>query len=158
MNETSNQRETPSGSDADHGMFRRHLLYGWWSLLLFLTVGIFLESLHGFKVAWYINVGEETRRLTWRLAHAHGTLLSLVHLAFAWTASRVAGASADARRMASPCLLGASILIPGGFFLGGVKIHGGDPGMGIALLPVGAVLLLVSVLLTGLALNSRLKR
>ncbi len=27
---------------------RRHLRFGWWSLLVFLTLGIALESLHGF--------------------------------------------------------------------------------------------------------------
>ena len=35
--------------------------------MVFLTLGIGLEVMHGFKVAWYINVGMETRRLMWRL-------------------------------------------------------------------------------------------
>lgn len=134
-------------------LFRRHLRFGWWALLVFLTLGTVLESLHGFKVAWYLNVGEETRRLTWRLAHAHGTLLALVNLLFAWTAARVPGADRDVRRFASPCLMGATVLLPGGFLVGGVVVHGGDPNLGIMLLPAGAVLLLAAVLLTAWAVT-----
>ena len=46
---------------------------------------------------------------------------------------------------ASACLLSATILIPGGFFLGGMFFHAGDPGIGIALLPMGAILLFTGV-------------
>jgi hypothetical protein len=44
--------------------------------------------------------------------------------------------------------MGATLLLPGGFLLGGVVIYDGDPGVGIFLLPVGALLLFVAVLLT----------
>lgn len=146
---------------------RRHLRIGWWTLLLFLCLGIALESMHGFKVAWYLNVGTETRRLMWRLAHAHGAFLGLVHIAFAATIFLWAGltagktpksrgsarAKSDRRakpstlwyHFASPLLTGASVALPGGFFLGGVFIRGGDPGLGVLILPIGAVLLLVAV-------------
>ena len=125
---------------------RKHLLVGWGALLLFVTLGVVLESLHGFKVAWYHNVGMETRRLTWRLAHAHGTFLAVVNLAFALTLY-VLGESAQGawRRIASGCLLGATIALPAGFFLGGVVIYGGDPGFGIFLSPFGALLLVIAV-------------
>jgi len=56
----------------------RHLRFGWWSLLVFATLGLILESLHGFKVRAYLDVSNETRRLMWTLAHAHGTLLAVV--------------------------------------------------------------------------------
>ena len=61
---------------------RRHLRVGWTSLLVFVVLGGVLESMHGFKVDWYLAVGNETQRLLWRLAHAHGTFLSLVHIGF----------------------------------------------------------------------------
>ncbi|MFQ5556715.1 MAG: hypothetical protein ACE5GB_04305, partial [Acidimicrobiales bacterium] len=64
---------------------QRHFRFGWWSLLLFLTLGIALETLHGLKIGWYLNVSNQTRRLLWTLSHAHGTLLALVHIAFAAT-------------------------------------------------------------------------
>jgi hypothetical protein len=87
-------------------------------------------------------VGQETRRFVWRLAHAHGTFLALVHLAFAFS---LAHAGERLPRLASACLVGASIALPGGFLLGGFGVSGGDPGIGIALVPFGAVLLLVAI-------------
>ena len=38
--------------------------------------------------------------------------------------------------------------MPGGFFLGGIVIYGGDPGLAILLLPLGAALLVAAVALT----------
>ena len=55
---------------------RRHLRIGWSLLLIFLTLGIVLESLHGFKVGWYVNASNEVRQVMWRLAHAHGKLVA----------------------------------------------------------------------------------
>jgi hypothetical protein len=139
---------------------RRHLLIGWWSLLLFVSLGLVLETLHGFKVAWYVNTGEaETTRLMLRLAHAHGTFLALVHLAFAWTATQATSPANRSRSVASRSLQAAGILIPAGFFLAGLPgfvktgglrlgVLGGDPGLGIVLVPLGALLLLLAVFLT----------
>ena len=123
----------------------RHLHWGWWGLLVFLSLGIILEALHGFKIGAYLDVGNETRRLMWTLAHAHGTMLSLIHMAFALSLPHLSSmAQRKARRM-SGCLIGASILMPGGFFLGGWVTYGGDPGLGIFLLPIGAFLLFMGV-------------
>ena len=61
---------------ADRGELAvRHLRFGWASLFVFATLGVGLELLHGFKVGLYLDVGNETRRLLWTLAHAHGVLL-----------------------------------------------------------------------------------
>src|SRR5690349_15957086 len=115
----------------------RHLRFGYWGLLLFLTLGLGLEALHGFKLGLYLDVSNESRRLAWRLAHAHGTLLSLLHVAFGLTlASRFAPPARVAER-ASRLLVAATLLLPGGFILGGFFIHGGDPGLGVALVPFG---------------------
>lgn len=121
---------------------RRHLRFAWASLLVFVMLGGVLETLHGFKVDWYLAVGNETRRLLWRLAHAHGTLLALVHMGFVVTLSHIAGREP---RLASACLLGASCALPGGFLLGGIGAVAGDPGLGITLVPLGLVLLLVAI-------------
>src|SRR5438477_12852074 len=61
---------------------RRHLQFGWWSLFVFAALGLLLEFFHGFKVGAYLNVSNETRRLMWRLAHTHGTLLGVIHVLF----------------------------------------------------------------------------
>jgi len=123
---------------------QRHLRFGWWSLLLFATFGLVLESLQGFKVRAYLDVSNETRRLMWTLAHAHGTLLAIVHVIFALT-WRAAPASLPKPRLISTSLIAASALLPGGFFLGGVAFYSGDPGLGVLLVPIGGVLLLVAV-------------
>lgn len=81
----------------------------------------------------------------WRLGHAHGTLLSLVHLAFALTLPRLAPWPPRRLAVASSALRAGSVLLPAGFVLGGVWIHGGDPGLGVLLVPLGAVALVVGV-------------
>ena len=117
-------------------------------LLGFLTLGIVLEAMHGFKIRWYLDMANSTRRMMWTLAHAHGVLLALVNIAFSMTVAALDGWNGRARRIASPCLLGAGIALPGGFFLGGLVIHAGDPGVGIFLVPLGAAMLFVAVALT----------
>jgi hypothetical protein len=129
----------------DYG--RRHLRFGWWSLLVFISLGLVLEGLHGFKVGAYLNVSNESRRLMWTLAHAHGTLLSLVNVIFGLSLRIVPELRARNQRLISACLIGASILLPGGFFLGGVVLYGGDPGIGALVIPVGATLLLMAIVL-----------
>ena len=121
----------------------RHLRFGWWSLLAYLALGIALETLHGFKLGWYLGVGNEMRRLMLTLAHAHGTLLALVNLAAGLTARTVNGFSLA--RSASHALLGSALLLPVGFLLGGWAVHGGDPGPGVLLVPIGALLLVSGV-------------
>lgn len=121
----------------------RHLRVGWWGLLAFLSLGLALEGLHGFKVGAYLDVGNETRRLMWRLAHAHGTLLSIVNLAYAFTVRARPGAATS---LASTGLVVAWALVPLGFFAGGVTVHGGDPGLPVLLVPAGAVALFAGVL------------
>ena len=131
---------------------RRHLLWGWAGLLLFLTMGLVLEALHGLKAGAYVGVDVETRRTMWRLAHAHGGLIALVHLAFASTAAELDTSLAG---RASAALRLALVLLPLGFFLGGVWFHEGDPGLGVLLVPLGGLALLFGV---GATLRAIMKR
>lgn len=131
---------------------RRHLSIGWWAILVFLSLGVVLEAMHGFKVPWYLSVANETRRLMMTLGHAHGVLLGLIHIAFAATVRMIPAAGSLTK--ASVCLTGATVLIPGGFLLGGLIVYGGDPGRGILLVPVGAILLFAGVFLTALRARS----
>ena len=143
--------KTVGEGPASSPLVSRHVRLGWWIVAIYLSLGIALEAMHGFKVDWYLNVANETRRLMFTLAHTHGTLIGILHLAFAFTLSRATG-GAWARR-ASACLTGAAILLPGGFFLGGIVVYDGDPGRGVLLVPVGAALLLIAVVTT--AMNTR---
>src|SRR5580704_2304258 len=76
---------------------QHHYCIGWCALLLFLSMGAFLEFLHGFKFSFYLNLEHKLRRELWTLAHAHGTLLALIQIGFAaglmqfgnWTARRL---------------------------------------------------------------------
>jgi hypothetical protein len=123
----------------------QHYRIGWCALLLFLSLGAFLEFLHGFKLSFYLNQENRLRRELWTLAHAHGTLLALIQIGFAgglmhfgrWTTRRL--------KLVSFFLLDATILIPLGFFLGGISPSESDPWMGILLVPLGALLLFIAV-------------
>ncbi len=119
--------------------------FGWCSLLLFVSVGIVLEAMHGLKIGWYLGEAFEIRRLMWTLAHAHGTLLSLVHIALAASVAVVPGLFGSRTPLASASLMAASVLLPGGFALGGIFIYEGDPGVGVFLAPVGAFAMWVAV-------------
>jgi len=129
-----------------HKLRRRHLKFGWYALLGFLTLGAVLEGLHGFKVGFYLDVTQESRRLMWRLAHAHGTLLALVNIAFAVSLDALRDNEASRLRFASACLLVGALLVPLGFFAGGLFVRDGDPGLFVLLVPLGALLLFLGVL------------
>jgi hypothetical protein len=137
----------------DPRLVRRHLIAGWSFLFVFVALGAALEAMHGLKVGFYVDLGNATRRLMWTLAHAHGVLLGLVNIAFAVTLS-IRGMKPETARVASASLIGASILLPLGFFLGGIIVYGGDPSLGILLTPVGAALLLVAIVAVLRAITS----
>jgi hypothetical protein len=115
---------------------------GYWLLAVSLSFGLTLEALHGFKVRAFVQ--SEMRRELFRLAHAHGTLLGILCLVFAALAERHI---ANASRLSIARLVAfGAVLMPVGFFLGGVLNTEGDPSLGIALVPIGAVLLVVALI------------
>ncbi len=72
----------------------------------------------------------------------------LVHLTAddqAFAASVATLATTASLRWISRGLTAALIFLPLGFFLGGFAAKGGDPGIGIFLVPVGAIALLTAV-------------
>jgi hypothetical protein len=124
---------------------RWHLALGWWGLLAFVFLGITLETLHGFKFGFYLDPAHRIRRLMWTLAHAHGTLLSLIQIAFACTLERVGVWPPLRLKLVSYLLLDALLLLPLGFFLGGIGHSETDPSPGVLLVPVGGLMLLIAV-------------
>lgn len=144
------QLRQPIGSDSDTAaLVKLHLRVGYCGLLLFVALGVALEALHAWKVGAYLGVDNETRRLMWTLAHAHGIGLSLLQIAFAATLTLSPGSG---YALASRLLNAATALIPLGFFLGGVNTYEADPGLGILLVPLGALALLVGLSLVARAL------
>jgi hypothetical protein len=131
-----------------------HLRIGWWCLASFALIGLVLEGLHGFKSGDYLDVGNTTRRHMLTLCHAHGTLLGLVNVAFAWSLGRME-AGGERLSWASRCLVAATIGLPTGFGLGGLFAHAGDPGLGILLVPPAAICLILAAAMTAMALRER---
>lgn len=144
---------TPSSSidhaevEASAGLSQYHFRLGWLLLAVFGSLGLMLEALHGWKLQSYVGVTNSMRREMWTLSHAHGTLLSLVHIAYASTLCNLASQRGGLPILVSRLLSAASVLMPLGFFLGGLFIYEGDPGLGILLVPVGATALITSGLL-----------
>lgn len=126
------------------------LVQGWAGVAVWMAFGFLLESLLAYKTPAYLN--DPQRRELFRLAHAHGTLLSLL-LIVAAVCARL-GLAVPPRAAAMSLRTGA-ILMPAGFFLAGVWHPEGDPGMAIWLVPPGALLLIFGIIATALASRNR---
>tara|TARA_Y100001960_G_C14425865_1_gene705259 strand:+ start:295 stop:603 length:309 start_codon:yes stop_codon:yes gene_type:complete len=84
----------------------------------------------------------------WRLAHAHGTLLALVNIAFAICRMQL-GAMHNGRLMFASCSLQVGgLLVPAGFFLAGWFTYSTTPGFATLLIPPGALLIFAGILVT----------
>jgi hypothetical protein len=142
---TGEAREATGEASRD-ALVHRHLAWGWWSLAGFTALGLVLEAAHGLKAGWYLDITAGTRRLSFTLGHAHGTLLGLVNIAFALSLARIR-LSAVALARASFALRAATVLMPVGFLLGGVAVYAGDPGFAIALVPPGGALLVIALVI-----------
>ena len=130
---------------------RKTLRAGWLLLAISLPFGVTLEALHGFKVQAYL--ASDMRREMWRLAHAHGTLLGILCLVSGLLAEAHIAEAVRPRVLAMICW--GAVLMPLGFFLGGVLNSEGDPSLGILLVPVGALLLVVALVRVALAPRAR---
>ena len=132
-------------------LVRWHVRFGWWALFCFATLGLVLETLHGFKLGLYLDVQNETRRLLWTLAHAHGVLLAILHLVLAGSLQQ---GWLDARAplsLISRLFTAAALLLPLGFFAGGIVVHAGDPNLAVLLASLGGLCLLAALALTARA-------
>jgi hypothetical protein len=129
----------------------RHLAFGWWLVVASIGLGTLLEGLHALKLGLYLDASNETRRLLWTLAHAHGALLGLVNVAFATSLPKLPRLSESGRQLASRALAAGGVLLPAGFFLGGVFVYEGDPGLAILIAPIGALLVLVGAVVVARA-------
>jgi hypothetical protein len=148
------QRDDAAAPAPGDDLVRRHLAFGWWSLAVFTALGLLLEAAHGLKLGWYLDVVNATRRLSFTLGHAHGTLLGLVNIAFALSLGRLT-LSPTAISRASFALRAVTILLPLGFLLGGVAFYAGDPGFAIALVPPSGLLLVVALVVIARGVSRR---
>ncbi len=143
-------KATPTTRSGDSSI-RKTVRTGWLLLAIALPFGVTLEALHGFKVQAYL--ASDMRREMWRLAHAHGTLLGMLCLVSAALAEAHIPEAIRARVLAM--IRWGAVLMPLGFFLGGVLNSEGDPSLGILLVPPGALLLIVALVRAALAPRPR---
>jgi hypothetical protein len=122
----------------------------WVFLALWIAFGILLEGFNAFRTPALMD--HHVRRDMFRLAHSHGTLMNLVLLA--------AGICARLEMIrltpfATWSLRASVVLLPFGFFFGGVWPLSEEPGLGILLVPIGAVLLLAAAVQISLTIPKR---
>ena len=117
----------------------RSRAFGFYALALWVGLGTLLEAAHAFKIAAYLDQPERRELLVW--GHAHGVGLALVVLAYA--AAGVRGP--QSLRWGRP-LRTAATLVPAGFATSIFGLSETDPGPTIWLVPIGALLLCVSLI------------
>ena len=123
----------------------RLMFQGWLSIVLWMSVGLLLEGLLGYKIPAYLN--DLDRRELFRLAHTHGTFLGLVLIAAALSERR----GARLPRIASMSLSIGAALMPLGFFLAGLWHPEGDPGPAVWIVPPSALLIIFGAVSLALA-------
>jgi vacuolar-type H+-ATPase subunit I/STV1 len=117
---------------------------------VWMTFGMLLEGLIGYKTPLYLQ--DPVRRELFRLAHAHGTLLSLLLLGVALVCDRF---ELNTSKIVTIILRCGVVLMPIGFLLGGIWHYESDPGVGIWLVPVAAVMVVFGIVSLAIALIAR---
>src|SRR5581483_11175692 len=121
------------------------LRQGWASIALWMSIGLLLEGLLGYKIPAYLN--DPQRRELFRLGHTHGTLLGILLIAAALVLQRGVAVA----RTALLALRTGAVLMPAGFFVAGIWHSEGDPGLTIWLVPPGALLVIYAAVAFTLA-------
>lgn len=141
-------------SQPTQSLARKHVRFGWLMLAAFAIAGITLEGFHGLKTGWYLEDAYETRRLLFTLGHAHGALLGLINIVFG-VVTAVLGGNLPRLLQVSRLLSVGTVLLPAGFLLGGIGLYGADPGVGIYLVPIGALCVLAAFVVAAFSSASR---
>jgi hypothetical protein len=108
-------------------------------ICFWISFGLLLDSFMGMKQLFYLS--NPIRREMWRLAHAHGTLLTLVFLTYGHFRG-------FAKKQHENMMFIGMLLMPVGFFLGGIVTTEIDPFVGVFLVPVGGLLFVLGLLLS----------
>lgn len=117
---------------------RRGARVGWTLLFVGAVFGVGLELAHAFKLTTYLD--DPLTRLLLTLAHAHAVGLALVVVVHAH-----AGLAIDPSPTTSRLLHTGAVLVPLGFALGAIAHPESDPSLGIALVPLGALALVLAL-------------
>ena len=150
MSTNDNAAKDPVSSQSpnEQRINRSLMIQGWAGIALWMSVGLVLEGLLGFKSPAYLL--DPQRRELFRLAHSHGVLLNVLLVAAA-----ICGRYTTSPRVAYHSLRTGSILMPLGFFLAGISHPEGDPGLAIWIVPPGALLAIFGAVLTAISWKGR---
>ena len=144
------RESSPAGADSRRnatlvsGLMRQ----AWIGLAFWMTFGLLLEGLIGYRIPDYLS--DPQRRELFRLAHAHGGILSLILLAAALGIGH--GLTEPARPTVWTLRVGV-VVMPLAFLVAGIWHYGNDPGLAIWLVPPAALLVIFGVV--GMALTTR---
>lgn len=141
--------EPEIASGHDELMIARLARQGWIGIAVWMSFGLLLEGLIGFRIPEYLN--DPVRRELFRLAHAHGTLLSLLLLAACLSAR---SGIVQPARPGLLALMAGAVVMPTGFLLGGIVTYESDPNLLVFLAPVGGVLVIFGIVTLGLSIRS----
>lgn len=131
MTEQEKEEATKSGSLASQA---------WFGLLFWMSMGLLFEGLIGFRSPAYLQ--DPLRRELFRLAHAHGTILSILLLVA--NLYLVKGLIAQPKPAVLALQIG-TVLMPFGFLLGGLWHYESDPNFLIFLSPIGGLLIIFGI-------------
>ncbi|MFO1303387.1 MAG: hypothetical protein U1F54_06625 [Burkholderiales bacterium] len=142
---------TPAQAGDDATLVTSMLRQAWLGLAFWMTFGLLLEGLIGYRIPDYLN--DPQRRELLRLAHAHGAVLSIVLLASALGIGY--GRTRPVRATVAALRIGV-VVMPLAFLAAGLWHYANDPGLAIWLAPPAALLIVFGVI--GLALGTRAPR
>ena len=114
---------------------------GWIGIAFWMSFGLLVEGLIGFRAPVYLQ--DPVRRELFRLAHTHGTVLSMLLLIVVLYL---------AKNFIVPPLAAlwslriGTLLMPVGFLLGGLWHYESDPGVLVFLAPVGGLMIIFGVI------------
>jgi hypothetical protein len=139
-----------AGADSRHNatLVSGLLRQAWIGLAFWMTFGLLLEGLIGYRIPDYLS--DPQRRELFRLAHAHGGILSLILIA---AALGIGHGLAEPARLFVWSLRVGVVVMPLAFLLAGIWHYSNDPGLAIWLVPPAALLVIFGVI--GMALATR---
>ena len=120
---------------------RSSIVQAFVGIAVWMAFGLLLEGLIGYKTPLYLQ--DQVRRELFRLAHAHGTLLSLLLLGVALATDRL---NLTLPKLAQMSIRVGVVILPVGFLAAGVWHYESDPGIAIWVVPIAALLVIFGVI------------
>jgi hypothetical protein len=117
------------------------LMQSFIGIAAWMSFGLLLEGFLGFRVSGYMS--DLARREMFRLAHTHGTLLSILLLISALT---ISSNLVYPNKFAILSLRIGTILMPLGFLLGGIWTNKEEPNLLVFLAPIGGILVIFGLI------------